>query len=63
MDDVERAAEVIPGVVAKVRKLAGVLGRTGGRAGGQADGRSVGVGESSRAPEPTARPADRQTAR
>jgi cysteine desulfurase len=26
-DDVARAAEVMPGVVAKVRKLAGVLGR------------------------------------
>lgn len=27
MEDVERAVEVVPGVVAKVRKLAGVLGR------------------------------------
>ncbi|MGH7526725.1 MAG: cysteine desulfurase family protein, partial [Gemmatimonadales bacterium] len=27
MDDVDRVAEVMPGVVAKVRKLAGVLGR------------------------------------
>jgi cysteine sulfinate desulfinase/cysteine desulfurase-like protein len=26
-EDVARAAEVMPGVVAKVRKLAGVLGR------------------------------------
>jgi cysteine desulfurase len=30
-DDVERTAEVFPAVVAKVRKLAGVLGRTGGQ--------------------------------
>jgi cysteine desulfurase len=30
--DVERAVEVVPSVVAKVRKLAGVLGRTGGPA-------------------------------
>jgi len=29
MQEVERAAEVVPAVVAKVRKLAGVLGRTG----------------------------------
>ncbi|HEU4682800.1 MAG TPA: cysteine desulfurase family protein [Gemmatimonadales bacterium] len=29
-EDVERAAEVMPAVVAKVRKLAGVLGRAGG---------------------------------
>jgi cysteine desulfurase len=49
MDDVDRAAEVVPGVVAKVRKLAGVLGR----AGGTTEGRK----------ESTARPADRQTAR
>ena len=49
MDDVDRAAEAVPGVVAKVRKLAGVLGRTGTRAEGQT--------------ESIARPADRQTAR
>ena len=49
MDDVDRAAEAVPGVVAKVRKLAGVLGRTGTRA----EGRT----------ESIARPADRQTAR
>jgi cysteine desulfurase len=30
--DVERAVEVVPSVVAKVRKLAGVLGRAGGPA-------------------------------
>src|SRR3954470_7502491 len=63
MADVERAAEVVPAVVAKVRKLAGVLGRDGGRTGAQADRRSVGAGESSRAPESTGRPADPQTAR
>jgi cysteine desulfurase len=49
MDDVERAAEAVPGVVAKVRKLAGVLGRAGARTEGRM--------------ESTARPADRQTAR
>jgi len=63
MDDVDRAAEVIPGVVAKVRKLAGVLGWAGARSGGQAEGRSVGLGESARASESAVRPADRQTAR
>ena len=57
MDDVERAAEVVPGVVAKVRKLAGVLGRAGARAGGRNDATTEGRMES------TARPADRQTAR
>jgi cysteine desulfurase len=31
MSDVDRAAEVVPPVVAKVRKLAGVLGRSGGQ--------------------------------
>jgi cysteine desulfurase len=49
MDDVDRAAEAVPGVVAKVRKLAGVLGRSGARTEGRM--------------ESTARPADRQTAR
>jgi cysteine desulfurase len=34
--DIDRAAAVVPTVVAKVRKLAGVLGRTDGRTGGQA---------------------------
>ena len=38
--DIERALEVVPGVVDKVRKLAGVLGRAGGRTGEQADGRN-----------------------
>jgi cysteine desulfurase len=36
-DDVERAVEVVPAVVAKVRTLAGVLGRADGRTGGQPD--------------------------
>jgi cysteine desulfurase len=40
--DVDRAVEVIPAVVAKVRKLAGVLGRVDGRTGGRADGRTGG---------------------
>ena len=40
-EDVERAVEVVPAVVAKVRKLAGVLGRTGGQAGGRYDGTPV----------------------
>ncbi len=37
-DDIDRAVEVVPGVVEKVRKLAGVLGRVDGRAGAPADG-------------------------
>jgi cysteine desulfurase len=36
--DVDRAVEVVPSVMAKVRKLAGVLGRTDSRTGGQAVG-------------------------
>jgi cysteine desulfurase len=40
-EDVERTAEVFPAVVAKVRKLAGVLGRTEG----PANRRTVGGGE------------------
>jgi cysteine desulfurase len=44
-EDVERAAEVVPAVVAKVRKLAGVLGRADGRAIGEADGRNDADGE------------------
>ncbi|MEP7228224.1 MAG: cysteine desulfurase family protein [Gemmatimonadales bacterium] len=43
--DVDRAIEVVPTVVAKVRKLAAVLGRVDGRAGGQADGRNEGTTE------------------
>jgi cysteine desulfurase len=31
--EISRAVEVLPGVVEKVRKLAGVLGRSSGRAG------------------------------
>jgi cysteine desulfurase len=34
--DVDRAVEVVPSVMAKVRKLAGVLGRVDGRTVGQA---------------------------
>jgi cysteine desulfurase len=40
-DDVERTAEVFPAVVAKVRKLAGVLGRTSGQAVSRPVGQSV----------------------
>jgi cysteine desulfurase len=32
LEDINRALEVVPGVVEKVRKLAGVLGRTAGLA-------------------------------
>jgi cysteine desulfurase len=38
-EDVDRAIEVVPAVVAKVRKLAGALGRADGRTGGRAAGR------------------------
>jgi cysteine desulfurase len=38
--DIDRAIEVVPAVVAKVRKLAGVLGRADRRGGGRVDGRS-----------------------
>lgn len=41
-EDVDRAVEAVPAVVAKVRKLAGVLGRADGQTGGQADGRTGG---------------------
>jgi len=41
--DIERAVEVMPTVVAKVRKLAGVLGRADGRRGGTAVGRNDGM--------------------
>jgi len=41
IEDVERAVEVVPTVVSKVRKLAGVLGRTGGTAEGRNDGTSL----------------------
>jgi cysteine desulfurase len=67
--DVDRTVEVVPQVVAKVRKLAGVLGRTGG----QPDGSvrlptGVPAGESDlaerdREQEQTTRPSDRPTAR
>ena len=36
-DDIERAVEVVPSVVAKVRKLAGVLGRADAPAGGRSE--------------------------
>ena len=38
LDDINRALEVVPGVVEKVRKLAGVLGRVDGRTDGRAAG-------------------------
>jgi cysteine desulfurase len=47
-DDVDRAAEVVPAVVAKVRKLAGVLGRTDGRTGGRAERGNEGTAEAAR---------------
>jgi hypothetical protein len=34
LDDINRSVEVVPGVVEKVRKLAGVLGRTDARGAG-----------------------------
>ena len=40
-EDVDRAVEVVPAVVAKVRKLAGVLGRAEGRCEGQAERMAV----------------------
>lgn len=42
--DVDRAVEVVPTVVAKVRKLAAVLGRTGGRADGRNEGTTEAAG-------------------
>jgi cysteine desulfurase len=39
--DIERAVEVVPSVVEKVRKLASVLGRTGGTTERRNDGRAV----------------------
>ena len=62
--DVERAAAVVPAVVAKVRKLAGVLGRTDGRADGRSGGQPVENDAADRGRrEEIARPPDRQTAR
>ncbi|HEX6407914.1 MAG TPA: cysteine desulfurase family protein [Gemmatimonadales bacterium] len=71
MDDVDRAAEAVPAVVAKVRKLAGVLGRSGGQAVSRSVGQPVNqMGgnntthrERSATSEPTVRPSDRPTAR
>lgn len=42
-EDVDRAVEVVPTVVAKVRALAGVLGRPDGRTGGRAEHRNEGA--------------------
>ena len=60
-EDVDRAAEVVPTVVAKVRRLAGVLGRTEGevdrRTGGQTDRSST-----AQSFHPTVRPPDRPSA-
>lgn len=42
-NDVDRAVEVVPTVVAKVRKLAGVLGRVPAGTSGPGDGRQVGT--------------------
>jgi cysteine desulfurase len=65
--DIERAVEVFPGVVEKVRKLAGVLGRAGGRSGGQAVGEvaanSTVQQERGAMSEQTVRPSDRPTVR
>ena len=43
-EDIERAVEIVPMVVAKVRKLAGVLGRADSRTAGRADSQQVGSG-------------------
>jgi cysteine desulfurase len=43
--DIDRAVEVVPTVVAKVRKLAGVLGRAEGRYGGEATAPSPSSGQ------------------
>jgi cysteine desulfurase len=55
--DVERAAEVFPSVVEKVRRLAGVLGRSGGPAVSRSAGQDAGV----KTVEKAGRPADRPT--
>jgi cysteine desulfurase len=57
--DIDRAVEVVPGVVEKVRKLAGVLGRSVGQAGED----NAAQRDRSAKSEPTGRPADRPTAR
>jgi cysteine desulfurase len=62
-DDIDRAVEVVPGVVAKVRKLAGVLGRTDGRTVGLAGGNNPPHPGNGAPSETTVRPPDRQTAR
>jgi cysteine desulfurase len=65
--DIERAVEVVPGVVEKVRKLAGVLGRMGGTTERRNDGTTessdaVAARESRGGEEPTAVPPYRRTA-
>jgi cysteine desulfurase len=55
-EDIDRTSEVVPGVVEKVRKLAGVLGRTGGRM----DGRTT-DSQNRAAAESTAVPTYRRT--
>jgi cysteine desulfurase len=65
--DIERALEVVPVVVAKVRKLAGVLGRTAGQSVSRSVDPSVAqnsvhVGRTEPSAQ-TARPADRPPAR
>jgi cysteine desulfurase len=61
--DIERATEVAPAVVAKVRKLAEVLGRADGRTGGQTVGDNSPQRGKGAPSEATVRPPDRQTAR
>lgn len=61
--DIDRAVEVVPAVVAKVRKLASVLGRAGGWPDGPSVSRSLPGEEGARNQLSTDRPADRQTAR
>jgi cysteine desulfurase len=62
--DIDRAVEVFPAVVAKVRKLAGVLGRSGGEAVSRSVGQPVDSNPAARKTvELTDRPAVRPTGR
>ncbi|MFL5402452.1 MAG: cysteine desulfurase family protein [Gemmatimonadales bacterium] len=65
--DIDRAVDAFPGVVAKVRKLAGVLGRAGGQADGRTGGQAVSSKSAGREQVEntllTGRPADRPTGR